>query len=137
MRKLQNKPTVHSYSPNCPYNSRTNWPSLVNMMPVSKRQKTFVQRWCQYAQLLPNQQLLQPSNQLVQAAEAQPKQENPKRTDIDRTQHKKKFDGTCRYCSIYTIGQNCANGKKTKQLAAEIPSRKKTQNLKIQNQQEF
>ena len=51
--------------------------------------KSFVQQRCQYAQLLPNEQLPQPSNQAVQAAGAQPKQENQKRTEIDRIQPKK------------------------------------------------
>ena len=63
--------------------------------------KTFVQRRCQYAQLLPNQQLLQPFNQVIQTQEAPSKPVVQKRSETERPITKKKFDGTCRYCAIY------------------------------------
>ena len=78
--------------------------------------KTFVQRRCQYAQLLPNQQLLQPFNQAVQTQEAPSKPVIQKRIEADRPQAKKKFDGTCRYCAIY--GHKWAECRKRQRDAA-------------------
>ena len=63
--------------------------------------KTFVQRRCQYAQLLPNQQLLQPFNQAIQTQEAPSKPVIQKQIEADRPPVKKKFDRNCRYCAIY------------------------------------
>ena len=78
--------------------------------------KTFVQRRCQYAQLLPNQQLLQPFNQAVQTQGASSKPVSQKRIETDRPQAKKKFDGTCRYCAIY--GHKWAECRKRQRDAA-------------------
>ena len=63
--------------------------------------KTFVQRRCQYAQLLPNQQLLQPFNQTIQTQEVPNKPVVQKRNENERPTIKKKFDGNCRYCASY------------------------------------
>ena len=63
--------------------------------------KTFVQRRCQYAQLLPNQQLLQPFNQPIQTQEVPTKPVVQKQNTNERPPIKKKFDGNCRYCAIY------------------------------------
>ena len=53
--------------------------------------KTFVQRRCQYAQLLPNQQLLQPFNQAIQTQAAPIKQVVQKRNETERRITKKKL----------------------------------------------
>ena len=63
--------------------------------------KTFVQRRCQYAQLLPNQQLLQPFNQAIQTQDVPTKPVVQKQNTNERPPIKKKFDGNCRYCAIY------------------------------------
>ena len=53
--------------------------------------KTFVQRRCQYVQLLPSQQLLHTFNQAVQTQEAPSKPVVQKRTEADRLQARKKI----------------------------------------------
>ena len=63
--------------------------------------KTFVQRRCQYAQLLPNQQLLQPFNQAIQTQEAPSKLVVQERNETKRPITKRKLDGNCSYCAIY------------------------------------
>ena len=78
--------------------------------------KTFVQRRFQYAQLLPNQQLLQPFNQDVQTQEAPSKPGTKKQIEADTPQAKKKFDGTCQYCAIY--GNKWAECRKRQRDAA-------------------
>ena len=81
-----------------------------------EEKKTFVQRRCQYAQLLPNQQLLQPFNLAVQTQEAPSKPVIQKQIEADRPPVKKKFDGNCRYCAIY--GHKWAECRKRQRDAA-------------------
>ena len=66
--------------------------------------KTFVQRRCQYAQLLPGTSDMQPLNQVYNY---QPKQNNaqpahnPNNTEENPTREvKRRFEGNCRYCNI-------------------------------------
>ena len=80
--------------------------------------KKFVQRRCQYAQLLPNQQLLQPFNQAIQTQEAPSKPAVTKQNETERPITKKKFDGNCRYC---TNGLSSENDCETKQPATTTP----------------
>ena len=66
--------------------------------------KTFVQRRCQYAQLLPGTSDMQP---LYQIYNYQPKQQNaqpaPNNNTTEKTatrEVKRRFEGNCRYCNI-------------------------------------
>ena len=63
--------------------------------------RTFVQRRCQYAQLLPNTVGAQPFNQMSapQSNAATPQTSNTQSQQNRET--KKKFDGQCRHCGIH------------------------------------
>ena len=63
--------------------------------------RTFVQRRCQYAQLLPNTTNAQPFNQM---SAPQPNAATPQASTAQPQQNretKRKFDGQCRHCGIH------------------------------------
>ena len=63
--------------------------------------RTFVQRRCQYAQLIPNTTSAQPFNQI---SAPQPNVATPQTSNVQTQQPrdaKRKFDGQCRHCGIH------------------------------------
>ena len=66
--------------------------------------KTFVQRRCQYAQLLPGTSDMQPLNQIYnyqpKQQSAQPAPNNNTTEKTAKREVKRRFEGNCRYCNI-------------------------------------
>ena len=68
--------------------------------------KVFVQRRCQYAQLMLNNSTMQPVNQINQPVEPKPippyhKQTESNHNPIQNKETKKRFDGNCHHYQIY------------------------------------
>ena len=93
--------------------------------------KTFVQRRCQYAQLLPQQAIPQPFNQIAATPPVQPTEKRPRSHSTHDNNNappaqvqKKKFDGYCNHCGIY--GHKWAECRKRLREQAQNPGMKQT-----------
>ena len=86
--------------------------------------RIFVQRRCQYAQLIPNTTNAQPFNQI---SAPQPNVTTPQTSNVQTQQPretKRKFDGQCRHCGIH--GHKWAECRK--RLREEAPTKPQGQN---------
>ena len=94
--------------------------------PSMEEIRTFVQRRCQYAQLIPNTTSAQPFNQITapQPNAATPPTSTAQPQEIRET--KRKFDGQCRHCGIH--GHKWAECRKRLREEAQA----KTANQKTQ-----
>ena len=100
--------------------------------------KTFAQRRCLYAQLLPNQPFLQPFNQTEQAMEPQHKPETQKSVTMTKLNQKRNsmaIAGIARSMGIN--GQNAATDKRTKQQGIATHNQNLLQIPKINNNSSF
>ena len=72
--------------------------------------QTFVQRRCQYAQLLPTNSSAQPFNQMSAPQQPAAAPQNSQSQHQQNRETKRKFDGQCRHCCIH--GHNLAECRK-------------------------